>query len=498
MAKKRAQDLATLRRSAASGDPVAQYQLAGTLAGRNTESDLQEAAEWYARAAHQGVADAQYMLAMCYSHGMGVSPDERQAAVWFEAAARLGHAPAQYNLGIVYLHGIGYPPDTGLALEWLDKSAAQGYAESEHALGILYANGDGVTRDESRATEWLFRAAKQGFAASQYSLGIMYADGEGLPQDYSKAAEWIMKAADQGFARAELQLGIMFATGQGVERNDAKSLLWTRRAAEQGLADAQYFLGLSYASGQSAPRDVDEARHWLRAAAEQGHPDALGQLDNVPAPSDGDEDAGYFCARGISAWDDGDYSRAVRYYERALAIDPIPTIYLNLAVCLDDMGARARAVDALAEFYAAAALHDVREVEPLLRQQRKAGLINAARAAAKKRTATTLGSRVASWSTSYVGKRVDIRRMEAWRENDLQQLYRHESNVYVWRCRRSAGERSRFAFLFIRTQDNATISEVSYSLMHFGASGEFYEVNDGILPQEKEQLVSVLDAIVEQ
>ncbi len=58
-------------------------------------------------AADQGVADAQYNLALCYATGDGVVKDAAEAARYFKVAADQGAADAQYNLAVCYATGDG-------------------------------------------------------------------------------------------------------------------------------------------------------------------------------------------------------------------------------------------------------------------------------------------------------------------------------------------------------------------------------------------------------
>jgi TPR repeat protein len=63
------------------------------------------AAEWYRRAAEQGLADAPFQLATLYDAGRGLSRDTAQAAHWYRQAADQGLALAQHNLALMYLQG---------------------------------------------------------------------------------------------------------------------------------------------------------------------------------------------------------------------------------------------------------------------------------------------------------------------------------------------------------------------------------------------------------
>ena len=55
--------------------------------------------------AEQGIAEAQYKLALMYSRGEGISRDDKEAVKWYRLAAEQGIAGAQSNLGLMYEKG---------------------------------------------------------------------------------------------------------------------------------------------------------------------------------------------------------------------------------------------------------------------------------------------------------------------------------------------------------------------------------------------------------
>ena len=57
-------------------------------------ADCKAAAEWYAKAAAQGLAIAQSNLGFFYENGTGVAQDFKTAAAWFAKAAAQGEADA--------------------------------------------------------------------------------------------------------------------------------------------------------------------------------------------------------------------------------------------------------------------------------------------------------------------------------------------------------------------------------------------------------------------
>lgn len=55
--------------------------------GQGVRQDRRKAAEWYEKAANQGVSEAQFNLALCYDKGEGVQQDYLKAAEWYEKSA---------------------------------------------------------------------------------------------------------------------------------------------------------------------------------------------------------------------------------------------------------------------------------------------------------------------------------------------------------------------------------------------------------------------------
>ncbi len=185
-------------------------QSTGLSAHRFREAETALAQEQYDQVALplqllalQGHQNAQFLLGLVYSNGIGVGSDPKQAVHWYQLAARQGHIDAQYNLGVAYSTGKGVNPDNLKAADWWRKAAVQGNTDAQFNLGLLYAQGEGVVKNMMEAARWWFQAASYGDAAAQYALGLMYVRGEGVSQDLNEAAKWWYLAASQGFERAQ-------------------------------------------------------------------------------------------------------------------------------------------------------------------------------------------------------------------------------------------------------------------------------------------------------
>ena len=59
----------------------------------------------------------------CHWFGIGVAQDIQQAIEWWQRAAALGNADAMFNLGVCFAKGVGVAQDKQQAIEWLQRAA---------------------------------------------------------------------------------------------------------------------------------------------------------------------------------------------------------------------------------------------------------------------------------------------------------------------------------------------------------------------------------------
>ncbi len=110
-----------------------------------------------------GNAAAQSYLGFLYISGEeGVDQDPTEARAWFERAAAQGLADAQFNLALIYANGDGVPADPRQAAHWCRLAAEQGFAAAQDRLGVMYIKGEGVPQDEVEALAWFQLAASGG------------------------------------------------------------------------------------------------------------------------------------------------------------------------------------------------------------------------------------------------------------------------------------------------------------------------------------------------
>ena len=112
----------------------------------------------------------QYILGICYQHGLGVGKDAKKSFEYFSLSTEQGNSSAMVGLASCYDRGLGTDKNRSTAFEWYEKSANLGYCTGMCSVGVYYYNGTGVTKDLNKAREWYTKALAQGFTAAQTRL----------------------------------------------------------------------------------------------------------------------------------------------------------------------------------------------------------------------------------------------------------------------------------------------------------------------------------------
>ena len=153
-------------------------------------------------AALKGDPAAAYEVGVRFAEGKGVESDLDQAAKWYDRAAQAGVVPALFRLGTFYEKGLSVKKDVDIARRYYIQAAERGSAKAMHNLAVLDADGGGKGADYKSASFWFRKAADRGVADSQFNLGILYARGIGVEQNLAESFKWFSLAAAQGDADA--------------------------------------------------------------------------------------------------------------------------------------------------------------------------------------------------------------------------------------------------------------------------------------------------------
>jgi TPR repeat protein len=129
------------------GPPDAQYNLGLCYwHGKGAEKDHVKAVECFKRAASQEHCDAQFVLALAYKTGDGVSQSDEEAFKYFRLAAEF-HVKAQYQLGNCFLKGSGVNVNFEKAVDWFKAAAMNRHKRAQLKLDVLVHSQKASTAD---------------------------------------------------------------------------------------------------------------------------------------------------------------------------------------------------------------------------------------------------------------------------------------------------------------------------------------------------------------
>lgn len=194
--------------------------------------------------AEAGDAAAQFELAVRYAEGGAATRDFGLAAQWYERAAQQGLAVAEYRLGSLYEKGLGVGKDMQRAKDLYQRAAEKGNTRAMHNLGVLAAEGS--KPNYTSAALWFGKAAEYGIRDSQYNLAVLLGRGLGVPKDLVKSYTWFAIVAAAGDADA------------AQKRDDVAARLTSSELAAANAAAAGF-----------APRPADRAANESAPTAAQ-------------------------------------------------------------------------------------------------------------------------------------------------------------------------------------------------------------------------------------
>jgi TPR repeat protein len=156
--------------------------------GIGVEPDLDQAIEWYERAARGGQPNAPINLGFIYRDGApGVAVDLQRAAFWFAEAARTGNAWGSVHLASLYQEGeLGEAPDPVLAAKLLARVAWLDATDGRHAVQQNYGGAGDAARE--RFTQLPAQAVVQAVQSELARLGFDPGPADGLPGPRTEAA----------------------------------------------------------------------------------------------------------------------------------------------------------------------------------------------------------------------------------------------------------------------------------------------------------------------
>lgn len=247
-ATSRIEQLRWLQFGAAKQYPLAMERLGEELLfGRDLPHNAPQALNYLIPLAEKGAAKAQYLLALAYLQGEGVSKDNKQAAKLLQSAADQNLVAAQEELAVLYTKGLGVEQNDATAISLLRQAGTQGGEKAESALWSLWQEERVVPVSAFEERNWLKAAAQAGNSEAQTRYGDVWYQQEGVAAHltlltcHRMAAFWYWKAARQGHSDAQYKLAQMFCQGNGVKRDLKMAWILASIAAQQDHPEAVTF-----------------------------------------------------------------------------------------------------------------------------------------------------------------------------------------------------------------------------------------------------------------
>lgn len=306
-----------------NNDKDAQYAVGYFLQQSNQQGSLEQALEYYKKAALQEQLQAMNNYGFILA-ASGREPEKaKEGIIWIKKASDKGLNAARRNMSQIYLRGLGgEKQDFAKAEELLVKANAEQDAEAAFALSQFYLGAGGKDKkDDEKSWKLLNEAAKLGNAGALASLGSVLFDGKkygdkvipadpagavkkfeelaaqnnpaglrtmgelhegglaGVPKDFQKALEYYARAVQGNDAAAQLRLAGYYDKGVDLDKSDSKievppnaaaALELYRLAAQNNVPMAIYNVGIFYEEGRAVDRDPAKAFAFFLQSAVNG------------------------------------------------------------------------------------------------------------------------------------------------------------------------------------------------------------------------------------
>jgi len=173
-AETEAKEFSQVRAAADGGNADAQVKVGILyLTGVGTPKDRERAATWFGRAAEQGQSEGQCILAALNAANTAwhVAAENSRAVDTCRKAADQGYADAQVILAVHYDMGRGVPKDPAEAEIWWRKAADLGRVDAELHVA-------GQSKDQAQSLDWYVRASEQGNPDAAFHLFLLNSTAE--------------------------------------------------------------------------------------------------------------------------------------------------------------------------------------------------------------------------------------------------------------------------------------------------------------------------------
>lgn len=194
---------------ASSNDSVAQFDLAKFYLHINRGNTNKKAFLLLKKLANKSYnavqTDAQYMFALCYEKGCGITKSYLQSAKWYRQAYISANNDIykvfEDKIDDIIDEALNEPESEKITPEFIQcvtENAENGDVSSQEYLSNLYWRGDeNIKANDKKFVYWAEKAARQSDYLSAFHLGRYYE----IKRQYKNASNWYKTAAELNIMR---------------------------------------------------------------------------------------------------------------------------------------------------------------------------------------------------------------------------------------------------------------------------------------------------------
>jgi len=232
---------ADLAAAAETGDAAAAFEYGYALTFPDSDDpDYETGRYWLARAADEGLSDANFSLGIVYADGLGTAADLDRARAFFELAWMDGHVSAGFALAELLIYE--FPDNAQNGLDILEGLAER--PEEAAAAHLLMAEARLFTSEDLLNEQAALDHARQALAANPslsgawFILGIGEMEGfDGTPDPQAARQAW-QNGAEGGDVSSMMALAYALENGEGGDADPVEALALLQTAAALGDVDA--------------------------------------------------------------------------------------------------------------------------------------------------------------------------------------------------------------------------------------------------------------------
>jgi len=222
-----------------------------SVAGMLTQLDTNNPEIWHA-------------LGDAFWSGRGIERDVEQAEEWFRKAALAGHGPSMVSLGLLLRLDGRKPEELAESVQWFRRAADLGDGGGMTWLGFTYRDGKGVPVDERQAVDWFIKAYAAGSKNAADLAGRLLSY---QPENHLEAVGWLQIAVEEGNELSNYSLALIYENRESPAYNPEEAFRCWSLLAERVRGDirfqAMFTLARCCRDGIGTERNRQEAKRWL-------------------------------------------------------------------------------------------------------------------------------------------------------------------------------------------------------------------------------------------